>query len=88
MADEQPVFATLSPQDAALLRETLSRVAPQLIQPLEDGVPDQALRMEVVDALIGEFTGSMLPCTDWEPSVHGLAVEELIGNFLLKYPSS
>lgn len=80
-------FDVLRPSDAALLRETLARVAPELIEPLQRAKPDMDLRDRVIEALADEFSTHVDPDADWESDAEGLAVERLLDDFLLAFPA-
>jgi hypothetical protein len=85
---EEPMSAMqrLDAETADTIRAVLGRRTPELLRAVEStDDPTMAIREQVQDVLADEFTGEVSG-PDWEPTAHGVRVDDAVGRFLIAFP--
>lgn len=82
-------MSTLDRLDAGTvetIRSVLGRRAPDLLRALENtDPPSMAVREQVEDVLADELAREVTG-PEWEPTPHGVRVDDAVGRFLIAYP--
>jgi hypothetical protein len=86
LEDQVSTLDRLDAETTETLRGVLGRRAPDLLRALETtDAPTMGVREQVEDVLADEFDREVAG-PDWEPTAHGVRVDDAIGRFLISYP--